>query len=249
MTSCPPSQGKQGGSFREGWTLSYRYGLPAAECVVSSPPPAGSFPHKWRCIRASSKTLGGPPRGGQDYRMKYIQPEPGQLPRGQAHLNPTRNVMVLLESVVTGHKYIQIRERLAEKMEVIMFDPYSEYLARYESPTRAMRVLVSGEVTKQQLKHFLKKPPPVHPTKIRTSISPSSAAGLNTTSTLANYDTEAAVLVRKDSSSPDECSHFKPEAAGLRIISRAGNLPRPDPVGVPLPPNYTARGQEGCCLH
>nr|CAD7589602.1 unnamed protein product [Timema genevievae] len=34
------------------------------------------------------------------------------------------NVMVLLESVVSGHKYIQIRERLAEKMEVIMFDPY-----------------------------------------------------------------------------------------------------------------------------
>nr|CAD7266264.1 unnamed protein product [Timema shepardi] len=66
-----------------------------------------------------------------------------------------KNVMVLLESVVTGHKYIQIRERLAEKMEVIMFDPYSEYLARQESPTRAMRILVSEEVTKQQLKHFL----------------------------------------------------------------------------------------------
>nr|CAD7431273.1 unnamed protein product [Timema monikensis] len=35
------------------------------------------------------------------------------------------------------------------------------------------------------------KPPPVHPTKIRTSISPSSAVELNTTSTLANYATEA----------------------------------------------------------
>nr|CAD7432535.1 unnamed protein product [Timema monikensis] len=35
------------------------------------------------------------------------------------------------------------------------------------------------------------KPPPVHPTEIRTSISPSSAAGLNTTSALANYTTEA----------------------------------------------------------
>nr|CAD7424946.1 unnamed protein product [Timema monikensis] len=35
------------------------------------------------------------------------------------------------------------------------------------------------------------KPPPVHPTEIRTSISPSSAVGLNTTSALANYATEA----------------------------------------------------------
>nr|CAD7597269.1 unnamed protein product [Timema genevievae] len=35
------------------------------------------------------------------------------------------------------------------------------------------------------------KPPPVHPTEIRTSISPSSAVGLNTTNALANYATEA----------------------------------------------------------
>nr|CAD7568006.1 unnamed protein product [Timema californicum] len=35
------------------------------------------------------------------------------------------------------------------------------------------------------------KPPPVHPTEIRTSISPSSAFELNTTSAFANYATEA----------------------------------------------------------
>nr|CAD7261829.1 unnamed protein product [Timema shepardi] len=35
------------------------------------------------------------------------------------------------------------------------------------------------------------KPPPVHPTEIRTLISPSSAVELNTTSALANYATEA----------------------------------------------------------
>nr|CAD7398484.1 unnamed protein product [Timema cristinae] len=34
------------------------------------------------------------------------------------------------------------------------------------------------------------KPPPVHSTEIRTSISPSSAVELNTTSALANYATE-----------------------------------------------------------
>nr|CAD7407067.1 unnamed protein product [Timema cristinae] len=37
----------------------------------------------------------------------------------------------------------------------------------------------------------IEKPPPVHPTEIRTSISPSSAVELNTTSALVNYATEA----------------------------------------------------------
>nr|CAD7257863.1 unnamed protein product [Timema shepardi] len=40
-------------------------------------------------------------------------------------------------------------------------------------------------------KPFRGKPPPVHPTEIRTSISPSTAVELNTTSALANYITEA----------------------------------------------------------
>ncbi|CAG2058298.1 unnamed protein product [Timema podura] len=40
------------------------------------------------------------------------------------------------------------------------------------------------------------KPPPVHPTEIRTSISPSSAVGLNTTGALANYATEAVEPLR-----------------------------------------------------
>nr|CAD7265618.1 unnamed protein product [Timema shepardi] len=40
-------------------------------------------------------------------------------------------------------------------------------------------------------KTIYEKPPPVHPTEIRTSISPSSAVELNTTSVLANYATEA----------------------------------------------------------
>nr|CAD7575537.1 unnamed protein product [Timema californicum] len=39
------------------------------------------------------------------------------------------------------------------------------------------------------------QPPPVHPTEIRTSISPSSAVELNTTSALANYATEQRFVV------------------------------------------------------
>ncbi|CAG2058612.1 unnamed protein product [Timema podura] len=41
------------------------------------------------------------------------------------------------------------------------------------------------------------KPPPVHPTEIRTSISLSSAVELNTTSALANYATEAGRKMKK----------------------------------------------------
>nr|CAD7196862.1 unnamed protein product [Timema douglasi] len=40
----------------------------------------------------------------------------------------------------------------------------------------------------------VEKPPPVHPTENRTSISPSSAVELNSTSALANYATEAGGL-------------------------------------------------------
>nr|CAD7587860.1 unnamed protein product [Timema genevievae] len=39
------------------------------------------------------------------------------------------------------------------------------------------------------------KPPPVHPTEIRTSISPSSAVELNTTNALANYAIEAVLIL------------------------------------------------------
>nr|CAD7587660.1 unnamed protein product [Timema genevievae] len=59
-------------------------------------------------------------------------------------------------------------------------------------------------------KSFRKHPPtPVHPTEIRTSISPSSAVELNTTSALANYATEAGrdeegILKRK-------CTHISGE--------------------------------------
>lgn len=33
-----------------------------------------------------------------------------------------------MESAVSGHHYFKIRERLAEKLEMIAFDPYSMYL-------------------------------------------------------------------------------------------------------------------------
>nr|CAD7454172.1 unnamed protein product [Timema tahoe] len=107
-----PSPELPGGETRGGGLIRFprRCALTNTESVVSRGVPCSphSLPHRWRCIRPLSKTLGGRHEDVgllcQDYQ--------------------TRNVMVLLESVVSGHKYIQIRERLAEKMEVIMFDPY-----------------------------------------------------------------------------------------------------------------------------
>nr|CAD7196998.1 unnamed protein product [Timema douglasi] len=63
------------------------------------------------------------------------------------------------------------------------------------------------------------KPPPVPPTEIRTSISPSSAVELNTTSALANYATEQSSSTRQ-ALSPDPCVDMK----------RAQSLPEDSPV-------------------
>jgi len=45
-----------------------------------------------------------------------------------------RRIMVVLESVVSGHQYNAFRDRLAEKLEIIRFDPYSEYCLRELHP-------------------------------------------------------------------------------------------------------------------
>lgn len=37
-----------------------------------------------------------------------------------------RHILVLMESVISGHRIMRIRERLADKLEFIFFDPYSE---------------------------------------------------------------------------------------------------------------------------
>nr|CAD7444136.1 unnamed protein product [Timema bartmani] len=78
-----------------------------------------------------------------------------------------------------------------------------EYCKSVELADKNLKTIEDGGRSSQSL---LEKPPPVHPTKIRTSISPSSAVGHNTTSALANYATEAELeaLVSGSNSS----SHF-----------------------------------------
>nr|CAD7427435.1 unnamed protein product [Timema monikensis] len=69
----------------------------------------------------------------------------------------------------------------------------------------------------QQFLVSQEKPPPVHPTKIRTSISPSSAVEHNTTSALANYATEAVYWP------PDALDSVTTDASVESIISRGGS--------------------------
>nr|CAD7411053.1 unnamed protein product [Timema cristinae] len=62
-----------------------------------------------------------------------------------------------------------------------------------------------------RVENYLGKTTPVHPTEIRTSISPSSAVEFNTTSALANYATEAAIELQ----------------VTLRTLGHESNLDRP----------------------
>ncbi|CAG2053537.1 unnamed protein product [Timema podura] len=62
----------------------------------------------------------------------------------------------------------------------------------------------------QNLPAEKEKPPPVHPTEIRTSIFPSSAIELNTTSALANYATEAGFGERNLSNNEQSIAHGTP---------------------------------------
>nr|CAD7429265.1 unnamed protein product [Timema monikensis] len=59
-------------------------------------------------------------------------------------------------------------------------------LANYATEAGSERALAWRESGKP-----FRNPPPVYPTEIQTSISPSSAVGLNTTSASANHATEA----------------------------------------------------------
>ncbi|OWR52677.1 mitochondrial ribosomal protein L33 [Danaus plexippus plexippus] len=55
----------------------------------------------------------------------------------------SKYIMVLMESVVSGHKFNKIRERLADKLEVIRFDPYM-YASGLAEAENQFLILVLG---------------------------------------------------------------------------------------------------------
>ncbi|CAG4961390.1 unnamed protein product [Colias eurytheme] len=44
----------------------------------------------------------------------------------------SKHIMVLMESVVSGHKFNAVRERLADKLEVLRYDPYIQHESLYK---------------------------------------------------------------------------------------------------------------------
>ncbi|KAJ8971219.1 hypothetical protein NQ314_000821 [Rhamnusium bicolor] len=52
----------------------------------------------------------------------------------------SKNIMVQMESVVSGHTFNKIRERLGDKLEVIRFDPFiqQECLYKEKKKVRSM---------------------------------------------------------------------------------------------------------------
>ncbi|CAG2053100.1 unnamed protein product [Timema podura] len=85
------------------------------------------------------------------------------------------------------------------------------------------------------------KPPPVHPTEIRTSISPSSEVELNTTSALANYATEAGrgstcdIRIKNQDVAEEQC-----------VIKSPNNGPHRRRVKANLLSPMDSRACEGC---
>nr|CAD7577802.1 unnamed protein product [Timema californicum] len=81
------------------------------------------------------------------------------------------------------------------------------------------------------------KPPPVHPTEIRASISPSSAVELNTTSALINYATEIDKIAIKIPQPRSEaiatyalCGFSNPGSLGILIGSLTSLCPSQRPI-------------------
>ncbi|XP_037935994.1 39S ribosomal protein L33, mitochondrial [Teleopsis dalmanni] len=48
----------------------------------------------------------------------------------------SKRVMVLMESVVSNHQFTAMRDRLADKLELIRFDPYIQQESLYRERRR-----------------------------------------------------------------------------------------------------------------
>ncbi|XP_045774187.1 39S ribosomal protein L33, mitochondrial [Maniola jurtina] len=44
----------------------------------------------------------------------------------------SKNIMVMMESIVSGHRFNTVRERLADKLELIRFDPFIQRESIYK---------------------------------------------------------------------------------------------------------------------
>ncbi|KYB29134.1 large ribosomal subunit protein bL33m [Tribolium castaneum] len=52
----------------------------------------------------------------------------------------SKRVMVQMESVISGHTFNKIRERLGDKLEVVRFDPYIQQESVYKEKKKVRSV-------------------------------------------------------------------------------------------------------------
>nr|CAD7427681.1 unnamed protein product [Timema monikensis] len=113
-----------------------------------------------------------------------------------SHFNPsslllTKTLADLAQLPLLSGTAVALRRRLDQVTEIGMRMLVELKCIRIGVVRKGIRICVEGE-----WKTIQEKLPPVHPTEIRTFISPSSAIKPNTTSALANYATEVGVTIK-----------------------------------------------------
>ncbi|KAJ6636089.1 Bifunctional peptidase and arginyl-hydroxylase JMJD5 [Pseudolycoriella hygida] len=85
-------------------------------------------PKWWHYVRSMDKSF-----SGQRNVLSIIVVKIAETPRmyGFCPMECRRDIMVLMESVVSGHQFTKIRERLGDKLEIIRFDPYIQKMSLY----------------------------------------------------------------------------------------------------------------------
>nr|CAD7431444.1 unnamed protein product [Timema monikensis] len=133
-----------------------------------------------------------------------------------------------------SHKDTDInRASVRERMYKLKLETRTRAPAEFRRIGKVKLEEVNPHLRGGRVEHNLGKTTPVHPTEIRTSISPSSAVELNTTSALDNYATEAGFwldpLVRR--------TH------GVRHLCLGVNAPIETDVSQDVSPGHSVRAQ------
>nr|CAD7610196.1 unnamed protein product [Timema genevievae] len=115
---------------------------------------------------------------------------PGQLLSLTSHLTFRGYVHSQLKHAEFSGKKIETRKR----WRLQVFYLYNFYSNNTKELGRLNLEEVNPHLRGGRVENHLGKKNSVHPTEIRTSISPSSAVELNTTSALANYATEVGYM-------------------------------------------------------
>nr|CAD7268031.1 unnamed protein product [Timema shepardi] len=139
-------------------------------------------------------SLGFVNQSGLDEMEQKIVSQPPSCPGAQlAAPRWQRSVVRIREDGDIGAR-IPVAASVDEKVAIAAMS----YGLKYDGIGKVELEEVNPHLREGRVENHLVKTTPVPPTGIRTSISPSSAVELNTTSALANYTTEAGINLLDD---------------------------------------------------